>query len=133
MHHIYVLLLKNSSWDLSDFASFILISLSTQFISILCPIQNLKIWIWGETLHTYSNTWNVVPFKKNMNFRSKCKHVAFHPFKFTMHVFKVTSEKGEFSSVSLEQRNRDSKWIAKFNKNTKEYEQIGISNFFTYV
>ena len=43
-----------------------------------------------------------------MNFRSKCKHVAFHPFKFTMHVFKVTSEKGEFSSVSLEQRNRDS-------------------------
>ena len=131
MHHIYVLLLKNPSWDLSDFASFVLNSLNIQFISIFCPIQNLKIWIWGRhciliIIHKMSS------LSKNKNFCSKYKHVAFYPFKFTIHVFKVTSSMfSEFPSVLLERRNRDSKWIAKFDKNTKEYEQIGISNFFT--
>ena len=57
--------------------------------------------------------------KNNRSFCPKCKHVAFYPFKFTIHVFEVTSEKEEFSSVSLEERNRERKWIAKFNKNTK--------------
>ena len=129
VHHTYVLLLKNRSWDLSDFASFILISLSTQFISIFCPIENLKIWIWGETLHAYNNTWYVDPFKK-------------HKFLFQMLPFIHSNLPSMFSKL-LQKKESSHQfhwnkgigivWIAKFNKSTKEYEQIGIRNCFTYV